>query len=296
MATGMVATVSPRTLPSAPQGCIRTEPVSSPLWTLLLRQLKSQLHLLGFDIAEPLAISWYNDSVPEGVGRSIPIPSAPGGRTLALLVGNNKNLWPHFLKAYNSDPSLQHSEDPLDTYVERCISAATNATGRPARIFWGHQERDGVIGGPSLELQRMASAAGVAFWDESSCLSLHLKYGPWFALRAVVVFDGIEYTGSRPPALQNPLNDSTKAYVRMAVRSARNPSSDNLADMSGKKDLGERRSSGDEHPTREVVRSRWQRWVAVRDAPYPGHIFRYPKLMLEYHYTGNRACLQPNKC
>lgn len=64
----------------------------------------------------------------------------------------------------------------------------------------------------------------------------------------------------------------------------------------GKKDLGERRSSGDEHPTRELVRSRWQRWVAVRDAPYPGHIFRYPKLMLEYHYTGNRACLHLNKC
>lgn len=41
----------------------------------------------------------------------------------------------------------------------------------------------------------MASAAGVAFWDQSSCLSLHPKYGPWFALRAVVVFDGIEYTG-----------------------------------------------------------------------------------------------------
>ena len=63
------------------------------------------------------------------------------------------------------------------------------------RIFWGHQERDGVIGGPSLELQRMASAAGVAYWDQSSCLSLHPKYGPWFALRAVVVFDGVEYTG-----------------------------------------------------------------------------------------------------
>ncbi len=41
----------------------------------------------------------------------------------------------------------------------------------------------------------MASAAGVAFWDQSSCLSLHPKYGPWFALRAVVVFDGVEYTG-----------------------------------------------------------------------------------------------------
>ena len=68
------------------------------------------------------------------------------------------------------------------------------------------------------------------------------------------------------------------------------------AHAGGKRDLGERRSSGDEHPTRELVRERWQRWVAVRDAPYPGHPFRYPKQMLEYHYTGNRSCLQLTKC
>ncbi len=60
--------------------------------------------------------------------------------------------------------------------------------------------------------------------------------------------------------------------------------------------LGERRSSSDELPTRKSVASRWQRWLAVRDAPFPGHPWRYPKAMLEYHYTGNRACLQPLNC
>lgn len=63
------------------------------------------------------------------------------------------------------------------------------------RIFWGHHENDGVVGGPSIELQRMASVSGLSYWEETSFLSLHPKYGPWFALRAVIVFDGIEYTG-----------------------------------------------------------------------------------------------------
>ncbi len=38
--------------------------------------------------------------------------------------------------------------------------------------------------------------------------------------------------GIRPAQLQNPMGDATKAYVRMAVRSARSPSTDNLADLS----------------------------------------------------------------
>ena len=63
------------------------------------------------------------------------------------------------------------------------------------RIFWGHREADAVLGGPCLELQRMAAVAGLSFWDPSSYLSLHPKYGPWFALRAVILFDGVEYTG-----------------------------------------------------------------------------------------------------
>ena len=47
------------------------------------------------------------------------------------------------------------------------------------------------------------------------------------------------------------------------------------------------------HPSREAVAARWQRWVAVRDAPFPGHPWRYPAQMLKYLYTGRRSCLLP---
>ena len=65
------------------------------------------------------------------------------------------------------------------------------------------------INGPGTELQQMASLAGLIYWDEASGLSLHPKYGSWFALRAVLVFDGLDYTGesSIPAAIGLQLGD-----------------------------------------------------------------------------------------
>jgi hypothetical protein len=140
-------------------------------------------------------------------------------------VGNNKNLWRVFLEACQLDASLLHDPNPLDAYTERVVQAAAAATGYAAiidarawrescpaapmvadacasscrhavRIFWGHREADTVLGGACLELQRMAAAAGLSYWDPANYLSLHPKYGPWFALRAVIVFDGVEYSGA----------------------------------------------------------------------------------------------------
>ena len=44
-------------------------------------------------------------------------------------------------------------------------------------------------------------------------------------------------------------------------------------------------------PSREAVRARWRQWVAVRDAPCPGHPWRYSDAQLRYHYTGDRSAL-----
>lgn len=69
---------------------------------------------------------------------------------------------------------------------------------RPSQIFWAHEGTSMAINGPSTELQRIAAVAGLTYWDGSSGLSLHPKYGSWFALRAVLVFEGIEHTGKPP--------------------------------------------------------------------------------------------------
>ena len=65
------------------------------------------------------------------------------------------------------------------------------------------------------------------------------------------------------------------------------------AGSQGPQPEGRRSSGSQERPlTRQLMRSRWQRWVAVRDAPCPGHPWRYCPAMLQYHYTGDCACLQ----
>ena len=44
-------------------------------------------------------------------------------------------------------------------------------------------------------MQTLAEVAGLAYTHPYSHLSLHPRYGPWFALRAVLVFDNVKYTG-----------------------------------------------------------------------------------------------------
>lgn len=41
-------------------------------------------------------------------------------------------------------------------------------------------------------------AIGLAHLDTASHLCLHPKYGPWFSLRAVLVFDGVAFQGELP--------------------------------------------------------------------------------------------------
>ena len=52
-----------------------------------------------------------------------------GGNTLAVLVGNTKNLWDRFRTAYGKEASLQEDENPLDTYTQRCVQAAADSLG-----------------------------------------------------------------------------------------------------------------------------------------------------------------------
>ena len=65
------------------------------------------------------------------------------------------------------------------------------------RMFFGHDEPADGEGSRFVAMQRAASAAGLAYLDAGSHLCLHPRFGPWFALRATLVFDAVEYTGAR---------------------------------------------------------------------------------------------------
>lgn len=52
-----------------------------------------------------------------------PVPA--GGKSLVVLIGSSKNIWPRFISACGQDPGLLATANPLDTYVENSVNSAT---------------------------------------------------------------------------------------------------------------------------------------------------------------------------
>ena len=74
-----------------------------------------------------------------------------------------------------------------------CVPVCPPARPSP-RCYWSHRRAPGMAS--HVAMQRLAHAAGIAFLDEASHLSLHPKYGPWFSMRCLLVFDGVKFTGA----------------------------------------------------------------------------------------------------
>ncbi len=104
-----------------------------------------------------------------------------GASRLGILVGNTRALWPPFQAAL-ADPALAGNRDPLDRY---CEHALTSGFAPDTRIYFGHRAYDGAF----LPLQRLAALTGLGAIAPSQ-LVIHPIYGPWFALRAIVLLDG----------------------------------------------------------------------------------------------------------
>jgi cyanocobalamin reductase (cyanide-eliminating) / alkylcobalamin dealkylase len=161
-------------------------------------------------------------------------------RPCGWLVGNTRAFWPRFLAVRRGDPELAASEHPIDRYVER-----TCAQWPEARCFFVHRQYDGAY----LPFQRLAVAAGFATAAPSQ-LVIHPTYGPWFALRAVVLTAGTPTTRLLPAAACDCASRCTGAFDRA------------------------RHAQGT-----------WRDWVAVRDACCVGREHRYSEDQIEYHYT-----------
>lgn len=187
----------------------------------------------GFDLAHPFDAA--------AVARELGLAVLAGDARLGLLIGNTRALWPRFTEAMR-DPVLAAERDPLDRYTERAIEAAF-AGARPApRIYYSHRRYDGGF----VPLQHIAVAAGLGALAPSR-LVIHPIYGPWFALRAVVVQDGEPPVRARIP-LPCHCDASCAAALARAQRS-----------------------------------TAWQDWLAVRDS-CTLRSWRYSDDQVRFHY------------
>ena len=164
-----------------------------------------------------------------------------GAERCGILVGNTRALWEPFCAALR-EPALAAEEHPLERYTERVITAACPS----ARVIFGHRRDRGAF----FPMQRLAVATGLGALAPTQ-LVIHPVYGPWFALRAVVLVDGD--APRRVPIAQPCQCD---ARCGDAVRTA-------LA------------TSGPDT---------WRAWLAVRDA-CALRAFRYSDEQVRYHYS-----------
>lgn len=187
----------------------------------------------GFDIAYRFDTALLADDP------ALSIIAGAGGRC-ALLVGNTRALWPAFVAARAADMHLAADPDPLERYVEQTIARAFP----DAPTWFAHRRYHGAF----LSFQRLAVRVGFGALAPTQ-LVIHPTYGPWFALRAVVV------VGGDPPPVPPPV----PAY----------------------------RCTGNcEQAFRTACETRdWRAWLAVRDACTVGREFRYSDDQITYHYT-----------
>lgn len=160
-----------------------------------------------------------------------------GGRErLGVLVGHTRALWPVFRAQLDAGEA-----DPLDRYTERSLEAAFPG----ARIYYGHRRYDGAF----VPLGQLAREIGAGVLAPSHLL-IHPVYGPWLALRAVVLLDG-EPPVTAPLAAQPCQCDARCAgALAVALRS-----------------------------------TSWRDWLAVRDA-CSLRTYRYSDDQIAFHYAG----------
>jgi len=168
-------------------------------------------------------------------------------RPVGWLVANTRAWWPRFLAARRADPELAASRNPVEYYVEQTCAKIPDA-----RCFFPHRQYDGGW----LPFQRLAVAAGLGTLSPSN-LVVHPTFGPWFALRAVVLTTGTPITRVLPAAACDCAERCRAAFARACE-----------------------------------AQDSWRAWLAVRDACCVGVQHRYTEAQIEYHYTKSLALLR----
>jgi len=204
--------------------------------------------MAGFDLAAPVVIDRDTDA---------PLPTFGRARAQGVVVGNTRALWPRFLDALDADGELRGDPDPLDRYTERALTAIVPAG---AAIFFAHVPSERGY----LPIQALAERAGLATMAPSG-LCVHPRYGPWIALRALIVLDLDADAGDAPPA-RKPCDCATGCEpARELLRRAGDPF--------------------------DPASPSWRLWADVRLACPAGRAHRYDDDQLRYHYTRDRSLL-----
>lgn len=233
-----------------------------------------QLDIERDDDAQLLREAWAQLNLPAWVSTRL-----QRGPTGALVIGNTRAIWEPFIARLTKDERLRSHLDPLDTYVERVVHhALLNAqleVGANVWVGFAHSLQP-----LPIPIQRIAARAGMAHIGPAG-LAIHPTFGPWFALRALIVF-------LQPIQVQIPSQGESSSCVGCAA-----PCASALKRARGLAQLRPHR--GQENLEKTIpadLSHRSQLWLKVRDACPVGAQHRYSLNQIAYHYDKNRAALR----
>lgn len=215
----------------------------------LVRELSLQFASQGLDIVQPFCIGSYN--VPERkAGQALP-DYGRGAACMALLIGNTKAMWDHFIKAVSSETELLSNENPLDKFAEQAVASAIAATSSMQGI--AHEVRFSHDTSPSgfVDMLWAAQVSGLAYKNDAAHLCVHPVYGPWFALRAVVVVD---------------VDGAAFAGQQRLAKPALDPVKETQLEEMAKQLLASSQGSW---------KDQWKGWLGLRDACCPAEAAKY---------------------
>jgi len=224
-----------------------------------IQSLSKELLLRGFDLVVPFQLEWFNSKVKE----SEQLPSLSKESNLAILVGNTKAIWPHFILYLKKSPKSLEKENPFDEFVEREIQDLVQTLEIPSRIRYAH------LPDPEhLPFQKLAECVGLAYVAKTH-LAVHPQYGPWFSLRAVIQLDQTVELDC-PFKLKNPCTDCETQCLPVFEKAA-----------SRQKNLGS-----------DSLKETWQDWLLVRKSCPIGREYEFTREQLLYHYTKDKEILR----
>ncbi len=193
------------------------------------------------------------------------LPELIGERSLVLVLGNTRRMWPIFIRAYRE--RFHFEENPIDAYA-RCeltralahVATTLNTKGE-LRFTFEQAPR-------AVAVQRLAILAGVAEQSPVGLL-VHPEHGPWLSFRGAAVF-ALEGPDARPlPVTCSACDEKPCLAAREVVDTA----------------------TGRVY-TRETFDAHWRLWLGMREACPVGTQARFGEQQIRYHYLKQRAILE----
>ncbi len=224
-----------------------------------IQALSQGLQHIGFEVVHPFPLEVLNETCLEYLhcvlGRELP--------ACGVLIGNTVSIWEYFISWLQQQPNWYDMKHPLDVFTEQSVQDCCNVVCPNAPVFWTHETQAYVV-----PIQKIAHESGCAFLSKGQ-LNIHPQYGPWFALRALLLLD------ETPPAKIEPRNPSSEATELKASQ------------------IFQQLCTQDNGSSEFLdIQSHWRGWLKLRDLYHVGKRYRYTEAQIKYHYTHDKEILK----